>query len=308
MARSVLRGDERPTWALLVACYAAWLGATAAIGAAPPTFALIALVPAILATALHASLQHEALHGHPTRSAALNEALVFPALGLAYPYRRFRELHLRHHHDERLTDPWDDPESWYLAEGRVRTLSRPLRLALEANRTLLGRMILGPWLGAAGLIAQDLPALRAGEARVRDAWLRHLAGVAAVLLWLSAVGVPLWLYVVGVAWPAASLIYVRTFIEHRAAVDPGHRTAIVEAGPFWSLLFLNNNLHAVHHDAPTLPWHRLPERWRAGRAAILARNDGHSLPGYGPVFRRWLLRPREPLAHPYARRGGADDA
>ena len=308
MARSVLRGDERPTWALIVACYAIWFAATAAVGTAPPAFAVLALAPAILATALHASLQHEALHGHPTRSAALNEALVFPALGLAYPYRRFRELHLRHHHDERLTDPWDDPESWYLTAGRVRTLPPPFRVALEANRTLLGRMILGPWLGAAGLLARDLPALRAGEARILDAWLRHLAGVVAVLLWLGAVGVPIWLYVVGVAWPAAALIYVRTFIEHRAAVDPGHRTAIVEAGRFWSLLFLNNNLHAVHHAAPTLPWHRLPERWRARRGAVLARNGGHSVPGYGPVFRRWLFSPREPLAHPFARRGDADEA
>jgi hypothetical protein len=54
------------------------------------------------------------LHGHPTRSAALNEALVFPALGLFVPYRSFRDTHLRHHNDANLTDPYDDPESWYL--------------------------------------------------------------------------------------------------------------------------------------------------------------------------------------------------
>ena len=60
--------------------------------------------------AAHSSLQHEALHGHPTRSAALNEALVFLPLGLLFPYRRFKMLHLRHHNNSALTDPYDDPE------------------------------------------------------------------------------------------------------------------------------------------------------------------------------------------------------
>ena len=45
---------------------------------------LFVLIAAPLVT-LHSSLQHEALHGHPTRSAALNEALVFPPLGLLFP-------------------------------------------------------------------------------------------------------------------------------------------------------------------------------------------------------------------------------
>ena len=302
MARPLLRGDERPTWVLLAACYATWLAATAGLAAGSEIVAVLCVVPAILATALHASLQHEALHGHPTRSALLNEALVFPAPGLLYPYRRFREMHLRHHDDARLTDPYDDPESWYLAEADARALAGPLRWALEANRTLLGRMVLGPWLGAAGLATADLRALRAGAPRIAGAWARHAAGVGLVLAWLVASGVNPVLYALAVAWPAASLIYVRTFIEHRAAEAPGHRTAVVEAGWFWSLMFLNNNLHAVHHAEPNLPWHRLPERWRARREAVLARNGGHRVPGYGVVFRRWLLAPREPLVHPFRRR------
>ncbi|MBR7508578.1 fatty acid desaturase, partial [Mycobacterium tuberculosis] len=63
------------------------------------------------------SLQHEALHGHPTRSGWLNELLVSLPLGLFYPYRRYKHLHLKHHADERLTDPYDDPESYYRALG-----------------------------------------------------------------------------------------------------------------------------------------------------------------------------------------------
>ena len=38
---------------------------------------------------------------------------MFLPLGLFYPFRRFKGLHLTHHNDERLTDPYDDPESYY---------------------------------------------------------------------------------------------------------------------------------------------------------------------------------------------------
>ncbi|MEM6440595.1 MAG: fatty acid desaturase [Pseudomonadota bacterium] len=300
--RTLLRAGEGPTWLALALCYAAWGLATGWVAGLPAPFGWLWAPITALAAAFHASLQHEALHGHPTRSAALNEALVFPALGLLYPYRRFKDLHLRHHHDERLTDPYDDPETWYLAEGDLAALPRPLRWALEANRTLLGRMILGPLLGTWALIRQDLPGLLRGDPRVRDAWLRHAAGVALALGWLLWQGLSPLAYLALAALPGAALIYVRTFVEHRAAEQPSHRSAVIEAGRFWSLLFLNNNLHAVHHAEPSLPWHRLPDRYAARRGEVLAGNGGYAHEGYGDVFRRWLLRPREPLAHPFLRR------
>jgi fatty acid desaturase len=286
--RSLLRRGEGPTWLALGACYALWLAATAGLAAAPGPVALVCAALAALATGFHASLQHEALHGHPTRSARLNEALVFPALGLLYPYRRFRDLHLRHHDNEILTDPYDDPESWYLAQAEAGRLSPPLRLALEANRTLLGRMLIGPWLGTVGLLP----------------WALHAAAVAPVMAWTWGVwGLNPLIYVAAVALPGAALIYVRTYIEHRAAEVPGHRSAVVEASLFWRLLFLNNNYHALHHALPGAAWHRLPALWRARREEVLAGNGGYRVPGYGAVFRRFLLRAREPLAHPFLRRG-----
>ncbi|MEM1314671.1 MAG: fatty acid desaturase [Pseudomonadota bacterium] len=300
--REILRAGEGPTWLALALCYAAWLLATGWVAGLPAPVGWLWVPIAALAAAFHASLQHEALHGHPTRSGALNEALVFPPLGLLYPYRRFRDLHLRHHRDERLTDPYDDPETWYLAEGDLASAPRPLRWMLEANRTLLGRMLIGPLLGGWGLIRADLPGLLRGEAELVDAWARHAVGLALVFAWLLWQGVPIAAYVPLVALPAAALISVRTFIEHRAEALPGHRTAVVEAGTFWSLLFLNNNLHAVHHAEPSLAWHRLPARYRRSRGEVLARNGGYLHGGYAEVFRRWLLRPREPIAHPFLRR------
>ena len=99
------REVEWPTLGLLAACYLVWLLATTWAAALwlPLGMALLAL-----AVTLHSSLQHEVLHGHPFRSRRGNEATVFLPIGLFYPYRRFRDLHLAHHDDERLTDPYDD--------------------------------------------------------------------------------------------------------------------------------------------------------------------------------------------------------
>lgn len=289
---------EWPTIALLGACYGVWAGALLlheTIG-----WPLAALIAAY-ATALHASLQHEALHGHPTRSAAVNEALIFPSLILMLPYRRIKELHLRHHRDERLTDPYDDPESFYLTEADHDAAPGWLRWLLRRNRSLGGRMVFGPWLSVFGLYRLDWS--ERARPKVRDAYLRHALGAGLVIAFVWGVAdAPIWLYALTVVWPAYALLMVRTFAEHRAAQSPDARTAIVESGPVMSLLFLNNNLHAVHHAHPTEPWYALPEIWRRERADVLARNGGYYFSSYGEILRRWLFSGKEPIAHPIMRR------
>ena len=74
--------------------------------------------------------------------------------------------------------------------------------------------------------------------------------------------------------------------------------SIVEAAPVWSLLYLNNNLHVAHHTRPSLAWYRLPAYYRAERAALIARNRGYVIHGYGEIFRRYLVRSKEPVAYP----------
>ncbi len=64
---------------------------------------------------------------------------------------------------------------------------------------------------------------------------------------------------------------------------PGERTAITESNLFWSLLFLNNNLHAVHHVFPKMPWWQIPAYWRAHREQILAHNGNLYFRGYGEI-------------------------
>ncbi|WP_232830338.1 fatty acid desaturase [Oceanicella sp. SM1341] len=281
-----------------MACYAGWCG-------------LLALWPvaggwvlpglAVLVT-FHSSLQHECLHGHPTRSARLNEALVFPALGLFVAYRRFRETHLRHHNNSLLTDPYDDPESWYVAQADHAALSAPLRLALAAAGTLAGRLTLGPFLSLWGFWRNDIRLMSAGTPGVARAWVLHGLGILPVLGWLWLCGVPLWAYVAGAALPGYSLLMIRTFIEHRAGHDPAHRSAVIEAEWPFRLLFLNNALHAVHHERPAAAWYELPALYAADREGVLQRNGGYLLAGYREVAWRWGLRRREPVVHPFLRR------
>ena len=286
---------EWPTLAAVAGCYLVWGGAL--LG--QELLGWLWIIPAILAVTFHSSLQHEVLHGHPTGSAALNEALILPAIGLFIPYRRYRSLHLKHHHDERLTDPYDDPESWYLTSSTWRRMPKPIRLLLRLNATLAGRIVLGPALSLFAFWSSELSLIRRGDRAARHAWLCHIAGTLPVLAVISASGLNPLLYAVIIAYPGMSVLLIRSFIEHRAARRVSERTAVVEAGPLMSLLFLNNNLHAIHHRYPALAWYRLPERWRAERAKTLLDNNGYFFKGgYIEVAGRWLFAEREPVVHP----------
>lgn len=298
-ARGAISGRvEWPTVLLIVACYGTWLAAGAVLWHHWPLGALALMS---LAIALQSSLMHEASHGHPTRSGTVNELLVGLPIGLAYPYRRFKTLHLRHHADERLTDPFDDPESYYRALWKHEQLPAWLKLLLKLNNTMVGRFLIGPAIANVGFFITDGKMLAAGEPAVRRAWLHHLAGLAVVVpLVLFAFEMPFWLYLVPV-YLGQSMIAIRTFAEHQWSERPDGRTIIVERSPL-AFLFLNNNLHLVHHKMPTVAWYRLPALFRERRAEWLAMNDGYSYPTYFALLRDFAFRSKEPVVHPALRR------
>jgi fatty acid desaturase len=127
----------------------------------------------------------------------------------------------------------------------------------------------------------------------------HVVACALVVAWLVLVcEMSLAVYLACFAYPGLALTLVRSFAEHRPAEAVGHRSAIVEAGPLMSLLFLNNNLHFVHHSAPSLPWYELPARYRAHRAAVLDRNGGYRFDGYLAIARAHLLCGKGSPVHP----------
>jgi fatty acid desaturase len=285
---------EWPTLLLIVACYIVWALATTVLAAfwLPLGFAVT-----LLSVTLHSSLQHEVLHGHPFTNRAANEALVFLPLGLAFPYGRFRDLHLAHHKDESLTDPYDDPESNYMDPKVWARLSAPLRAALRLNNTLFGRMLIGPAVSVVAVLRADLRAVRAGDRAIRRAWVSHAFGLIPVLAWVIWSPMPVWLYILA-AYGGMSMLKIRTFLEHRAhELTPG-RTVVVEGRGLLSFLFLYNNFHIVHHSKPGVSWYRLPSLYAERKAEFLTRNEGYVYPSYGDVFRRYFLRAKDPVPHP----------
>ncbi|WP_121062090.1 fatty acid desaturase [Chachezhania antarctica] len=289
---------EWATLGLMVACYGVW---AVALWVLWPVAPALAVLTAALATGFHSSLSHEALHGHPFRTAWINELLVSPCLSLTVPYRRFKETHLAHHSDPSLTDPYDDPESNYLDPAVWAALPRWKKAILRLNNTLLGRVVLGPWIGQVSFMRDEWRLIRQGNRAVQIAWALHIPGVIVVLALVAVSPMPFWAYGLAVCG-GLGLIKIRTFLEHRAHEKNRARTAIVEDGGPLAWLFLYNNLHVVHHMHPKVPWYRLPELYRRGRARYQAANEGYVYRSYGQVILRHLFRAKDPVPHPLWRK------
>ena len=261
--------------------------------------------------AWHGSLQHETIHNHPFTSRRLNAILGGVPLSLFIPYAIYRRSHLWHHRfgGRILTDPRVDPESFYLMHGTLANAGAPVQFLRRANTTLLGRLILGPWIAIGTFLVGPARSLAAGEGREWRIWATHGLAVAALLFWVVGIcGINVLLYIACFVYPGQALTLLRSFAEHRANADPAQRTAVVEANPLLSLIFLYNNLHVVHHNRPTLPWYALPAAWRqlqAERGDAPARAAGMVYAGgYIEVLRRYLLRPVIEAEYP---RGLASD-
>lgn len=286
---------EWATLGLMVLCYG---GLALALFVLPIWAAIVLLGPVVT---LHASLTHEVVHGHPFRSDMVNAALVFPAVTLIVPFARFKATHLAHHKDARLTDPYDDPESNYLDPDVWGRLARPMQAVLEFHNRLLGRLLIGPLLGQLMWVISDLRAARGGDQAVVRGWLWHVPALALMgaVIWIAPL--PFWAYLIG-AYIGLSILRIRTFLEHRAHEVARARTVIIEdRGPL-AVLFLNNNLHAVHHMYPNIPWYDLPKLYRAKRAHFLRCNEGYRFASYADVFRAHFWTAKDPVPHPLWRR------
>lgn len=283
-----------PTLGLMGVCYGLWGGAVFLL----PGLSL-ALAWGILTVALvlHSSLSHEVLHGHPFPSRQAGEALVIVSPGLFIPYIRFRDTHLAHHMDARLTDPYDDPESNYLDPAVWNGLHRIKKCAYWVNNTLLGRMLIGPLISQYVFMRADARAIRHSDRAVLQAWLLHMPGVILVVLLVFISPMPLWLYVLS-AYAALSVLKIRTFLEHQAHQHSSARSVIIEDRGLLAFLFLNNNLHLVHHMHPRVAWYRLPALYRANKKRYVARNQGYVYRSYHDVFARYFLKTKDPVAHP----------
>lgn len=285
---------EWKTLAVAIAVYLTW---GVAIFFLPNVSNALAILVVGFAVALHASLTHEAIHGHPFPKAQhLNAALVYPALGILYPYRRFRDTHLAHHMDCDLTDPYDDPESNFLDPAVWNDLPAPARFVLEFNNTLFGRLLIGPALGTVFFLVCDFR-LAKKDPKVLAGWLWHIPSLVLVFAIVRISPMPIWAFVAA-AYIGHSMIRIRTFLEHRSHEKSRGRTVVVEDSGILSLLFLNNNYHAVHHMHPKVPWYELPSVYEANKDRYLKANDGYVYHSYRDIFRKYLFRSKDPVAHP----------
>ncbi|MDR5664971.1 fatty acid desaturase, partial [Burkholderia cenocepacia] len=225
----------------------------------------------------HLSLQHELLHGHPTRSAFVNKLLGYPPLTIWYPYTLYRDTHLEHHRDEDLTVPGVDPETNYVTRERWARLPRWRRALMVARKTFIGRIVVGPPLAVATTFRDAVVAFRRGDFRYLPMWATHAACVVALLAGLQ--------WAIGVPW---------------CAPHPKARITINEAGFAMRLLYLNNNYHLVHHDLPKLPWYDLPRAYRMRRAAYAEKCGGFVIRGgYRALLARHAWTPTDPPVHPF---------
>ena len=144
----------------------------------------------------------------------------------------------------------------------------------------------------------DWALIRSGDRRVLWGWILHVPAAACVIWWMAAVAtMPIWAWLLSV-YASLSLLKLRTYLEHQAHDRTLARTAVVEDRGFFALLFLNNNLHIVHHMHPGVPWYALPALYRARKSDYLAHNLGYRYRAYSDVLRRYLLRAKDPVPHP----------
>ncbi|MBT3370977.1 MAG: fatty acid desaturase [Rhodospirillaceae bacterium] len=280
---------EGPTWALIVAVYGGWIGATW-YGAALPWWLL--LLAGGWFTGWYYSLQHEVIHGHPTAWPRFNDLIGYAPLGLFIPYDVYRADHMRHHTKENLTIPGVDPESYYFDTRTWDEMASPLKVMNIINNALIGRLTVGVGITILLFWWREGRRLVRGDLSHLGAWIRHAVLVAAVLYWVAIVcGLPIWLYVLTFAYPGLALTMMRSYCEHLAADNPDHRTAIVESPTPLGLLYLNNNLHIAHHDQPGMPWYKLPAYYQKKKADFLSENNDLIFQGYSGVIRQYLFAP-----------------
>ena len=287
-----VRRTEWPTVLLITACYMTWIAALWAlpIGAG--------IIVAGMAIALQTSLQHEVIHGHPFQREWLNDLIIWPPLVLFIPYVRYKATHLAHHHDEVITDPFDDPESNYLDARTWVKLPAVVRRVMRANNTIAGRLTAGPLIGTISFMVCDW---RKRNADIARGWLIHVPAVLLVIIVIAFAPMPIWGYLIA-AYLGMSILKLRTFLEHQAHERASGRSVIVESGGVFAVLFLNNNLHVVHHMHPRVAWYDLPALYRSRKDHYLRRNGGYYFASYRQVIAKYFWTAKDPVAHPLWRR------
>lgn len=299
LRRSWAWRTECPTWLLIGTIYSAWFGTAlhARCLGLPATVSLLCII-----SAWYLSLQHELIHGHPTRFAWVNALFGFTPLAVWSPYAIYRRSHLEHHATSELTDPKLDPESHFVSAVAWQRANSLVRLLFVVRTTFVGHVLIGPAFGVASCARDSWRKIGNGDFGEASIWIAHLLMLAKLVAWLkTACGISAPLFIGGVGYPALCIASIRSFREHRYHPDPACRTVVNLAALPWRALFLNNNFHAVHHHLPGVPWYALGVVYRSRADDYQRNNGGYVVHGYRQWLRQFALTPRSNVVHPSTR-------
>lgn len=294
-ARSFRWRTQWPTVLLMVAVYGGWFATLYFWQTLGLTVATLLL---IWFTTWYMSFQHELIHGHPTRWPRVNQLLGTLPLAVWYPYGLYRDSHLKHHRNDHLTHPEEDPETYYFSARRWQQLTPFQRRWVRVRNTFPGRLLIAPAWDIMQTLRGMWKAVVHREWASIGMWLLHITLLVVLLRWMQAQQFPIGWYLLGVTYPALSLTKVRSFLEHRYAEVPAARSAINEAGLVWRLLFLNLNYHSVHHHLPAVPWFALRQVYQHDKHGWLKNNHQFWVAGYGEWWRRYFLLAVPVEVHP----------
>lgn len=265
---------------------AAWLGHTGLLST--PFASLLCTVGIFLCF----TPMHDAVHGAVapkwrTLNTAVGMAASLPFVGM---YRAFRLIHLAHH--AHLNESELDPDHW---AGAGPLVLLPLRWAtgfyyyvsFAIERSVEEQV--------------DYPQRKPGRWRnVVELDLAATPAVYMTVLWwvwdVSAVA--FWLFpFVGAA---TYLLYTFDYLPHRPhkSLDQYLATSVTTGvpSPLLSVLLLSQNMHNIHHLAPSVPFYRYGDVWHICREELL-KSGTRQLP--------WVLWPtRERHLRELGRGGG----
>ena len=265
-------GEGATAWPTLGLCLAAL-----ALQAASSAALLSGLWPAWTTVLLNAAcayaqftVLHDALHGSVARLKPLNEALGYVAtLTLCGPYSAIRRNHLHHH--AHANDPREDPDFWAAGETWTGTALRCLTM-LEAHY----------WYYFTRLRRRDRAfaesVVTAAAILAAHAWAWREGRLPALIL--------CWTLPAQLAVAALALTF--DYWPHRPHTGRGRFKDTANILPAWlDPFFLCQNLHAVHHLFPQLPWYR----YREAHAALDADLRRAGVPQWGWRTAVSMLRP-----------------
>lgn len=283
-------GIELPTCLLIVATYGVWCLLMVFYANLHAAFWLMLMV---INLALFGSLCHELLHGHPSNSQKLNDAIGAPPLSL-YPYFDYKRTHLKHHTEEDLTKPGIDPESFFILARNWRQMSVWQQKLAWINMTLAGRLLMGPARAYLALILNCRTDIRNRDTHAIRQWLVYVISSALLLcLVVFMFKIPVGMYLLAV-YLGHAVIALRSFYEHQTHSCPRHRSVIMPSIKPLSFLYLYNNIHVVHHKYPGLAWYLISGEYQRNQQYYHQSNGGFSYPGY----HGWLKYLFQPVASP----------